>query len=528
LACLDHNPLCEVWKARGVDGRLRMARFVHGFGRLSSHAETEAVERLTFLAHPALARMEVARHGRGTVLLNGELPGGTVAERLQEYRAQGLPGLPRWELLEGMRRAAEALDYLQCQHGIQHLGLNPNNILVTGDQWYIADAGLMTLFWSPSGHAPSQLNALYSAPELFEKHAGTACDQYSLALIYLEMLTGRQPHLGRSPRQLARLRREGKLNFEQLPPSDRPILMRALHPDPVRRYESCVEMVNALHAVTTNHRALLRGLPPIISSAWSALPAGLSGPVPSPGQVVTQLLAAGTGPSPLRDATGADAFASDDQGLQARFQAELTPEQTAIKLEDFCRQWNGKLVCATDEVFVCHLALPRGFWQRYLGRPMGLELHVRLAATAALIARREVGIALKVFGCEGKRAARLLGEVGPVLIQSLHDYFQTKTEQRGRRRLVSAQPLKVYPVIGNFELAQPVECQMRDVSLSGVGFLSPQALTSSQIYLSPAPAVPGVLVAILAQVVRMQRRDDGQFDVGAFFKLDDIEPDSPT
>jgi serine/threonine protein kinase len=525
LACLDRNPLCEVWKARGTDGRLRMARFVHGFGRLSSRAETEAVERLTFLAHPALARMEVARRERGAVLLAGDLPGATLAERLQEYRSQGLPGLPRWELLEGMRRAAEALDYLHLQHGILHLGLNPNNILVTCDQWFIADAGLMSMFWYPSGHAPFQLNALYSAPELFEKQAGPACDQYSLALIYLEMLTGRQPHLGRSTRQLARLRREGKLNFEQLPAPDRPILMRALHPDPVRRYDSCVELVSALHAVTTNHRPLLRGLPPIISSAWSALPAGLSGPVPSPGQVVTQLLAAGTGSSPLRETNSADALASDDQGLQARFQVELTSEQTARKLEDFCGQWNGKLVCAADDVFVCHVGLPRGFWQRYLGRPMGLELHVQLAPTASRAARREAGIRLRVFGCEGKRAAQVLGEVGPVLIQSLHDYFQSKAEQRGRRRMVSAQPLKIYPVIGNFELGQPVECQTRDVSLSGVGFLSPQALTSSQIYLSPAPTIPGVLVAILAQVVRMQRRDDGQFDVGAFFKLDEIEPD---
>jgi serine/threonine protein kinase len=527
LACLDHSPLCEVWKVRGTDGRLRMARFIHGFGRLSAGAEKEAVERLAFLAHPALAKMEVARHGRGTLILAGDLPGATLAERFQEYRAQGLPGLPRWELLEGMRRAAEALDYLQLQHGIQHLGLNPNNILVTSDQWFISDAGLMHLFWSPAGHAPFQLNALYSAPELFEKQAGSACDQYSLALIYLEMLTGRQPHLGRSPRQLARLRREGKLNLDQLPASDRPILTRALHPDPVQRYESCVEMVNALHAVTTDHRPLVRGLPPVISSAWSALPAGLSGPVPSPEQVVTQLLASATGSSALQDGPSGDALAPNGQG-HTRFQAELTPEQAAGKLEDFCRQWHGKLVCATDDLLVCHLGLPRGFWHKYLGRPMGLELHVVLAATAARHSRRDVSIEFKVFGCEGKRAEQLLGKVGPVLIQSLRDYFQTKAEQRGRRRLMSAQPLKIYPVIGNFELGQPVECLARDVSLSGVGFLSPQALTSSQIYLNPAPTGQGVLVAILAQVVRMQRRDDGQFDVGAFFKLDEPEFDHPS
>jgi serine/threonine protein kinase len=525
LACLDHSPLCDVWKVRGTDGRLRMAKFIHGFSRLSRSAEKEAVERLPFLSHPALARTDVVRHGRGSLILAGDLPGATLAECLQEYRAQGLPGLPRWELLEGMRRAAEAVDHLQQQHGIQHLGLNPNNIVVTGDQWFVGDAGLMQLFWSPSGHAPFQLNALYSAPELFEKHAGSACDQYSLALIYLEMLTGRQPHLGRSPRQLARLRREGRLNIDQLPVSDRPILARALHPDPIQRYPSCLEMVNALHAVTTEHRPLLRGLPPVISSAWSSLPAGLSGPVPSPEQVVTQLLAAATDSTPLEESPEGDGLAPNGQGLCHRFQVELSAQEAKKKLEDFCAQWHGKLVCATDDLLVCHLAVPRGFWRKYLSRPMGLELQVQFVTTTARGSRREVDIVVQAFGCRGKKAEQLLREVSPILIGSLRDYFRTKAEQRGRERLISAQALNVYPVLGNFELGQVVECQTRDVSLSGVGFVSPLPLTTSQIYLNPAPTAPGLLVALLAKVVRMQRRDDGQFDVGAFFKLDESESD---
>jgi serine/threonine protein kinase len=525
LARLDPSPLCDVWKVRGTDGRLRMAKHVHGFGRLPAEAEAEAVERLAFLSHPALARLVVAHQGRGTLFLSGDLPGSTLGERLQEYRAQGLPGLPRWELLEGMRRAAEALDYLQTQHGIQHLGLNPNNILITSDEWYVACAGLMHLLWLPAGHGPFQLNALYSAPELFDKQVGPACDQYSLALIYLEMLTGHQPHLGRSPRQIARLRREGRLNLDQLPASDRPILARALHADPTQRYASCTDFVNALHAVTTNHRPLLRGLPAVISSAWSSLPAGLSGPVPSPEQLVTQLLASATGSSALRSVPSEGALSANRQALRWGFQAEITADDAHQKLEGFCRQWHGRLVCATDDLLVCHLGLPRGFWQKYLGRPMGLEVHLRLAPTTVHGARRELEIEIRVFGCEGKKAEQLLNEVGPVLIRSLRDYLLTRSEQRGQERRMTAQPLKVYPVVGNFELGPMVECQTRDVSLSGVGFLSPQPLTTPQIYLNPFPASTGALTALLAQVVRMQHRDDGQFDVGAFFKLDASDPE---
>jgi hypothetical protein len=213
--------------------------------------------------------------------------------------------------------------------------------------------------------------------------------------------------------------------------------------------------------------------------------------------------------------------------VRHQFRADLSAQQAKSKLEEFCDQWHAKLVCATDELLVCHLHVPRDFWHKYLGRSMGLELHIGLPSTAACGPRREIGIEVRAFGCEGKRAEQLLDEVGPVLIRSLRDYLQTKPEQRARARLVSAQPLRVFPVLGNFELGPAVECQTRDVSLSGVGFFSPQPLTTSQIYLNPSPGTQGVLVAILAQIVRIQRCEDGRFEVGAFFKLEETESERP-
>jgi hypothetical protein len=366
------------------------------------------------------------------------------------------------------------------------------------------------------------LNALYSAPELFVKLTGPGCDQYSLALIYLEMLTGRQPHLGHSPRQLAHLRQAGRLNLDLLPSADRSIVARALNPDPAQRFGSCGDFVAALEAVPTDQRPLVRGLPPVISSAWSLLPAGLSGPIPSTEQMVTQLLSTATASTPVRNGDTIPIPVQRDRGLSTRFHADLEPPAAREKIEAFCRRWQGRLVCTTDDLWVCHLSLPRGFLQRYLSRPIGMEIQIHMGDRAAGIARlREVEIQVNVFGCEGKRAEKVLADLGPVFLGSLRDFLLTRNEQRGRERLVCDLPLVVYPVLCNFDLGPAVACRTRDVSLSGIGFWSPQALTASQIYVNPTPTSDGTFVAVLARIVRRDKRDDGQYDIGAFFQFDE-------
>ncbi len=58
---------------------------------------------------------------------------------------------------------------------------------------FLEDFGLAPLLWLPSGKPASQLNPRYAAPEVHEPVSSPAADQYSLALIYTEMLTGIYP-----------------------------------------------------------------------------------------------------------------------------------------------------------------------------------------------------------------------------------------------------------------------------------------------------------------------------------------------
>ena len=45
------------------------------------------------------------------------------------------PGIPRGELVDYIRAAAEVLDYLYLQHSVQHLNLNPAQL------WFSTTAG---------------------------------------------------------------------------------------------------------------------------------------------------------------------------------------------------------------------------------------------------------------------------------------------------------------------------------------------------------------------------------------------------
>src|SRR5262249_40074523 len=91
-------------------------------------------------------------------------------------------------------------------------------------------------------------NVRYAAPELFTPTVGRHCDQYSLALIYAEMLTGTHPFRGLGPRIYTS--ESMTPDLAGLPEWDRVVIERALHADPDRRFSSCTEMLLALEGTS--------------------------------------------------------------------------------------------------------------------------------------------------------------------------------------------------------------------------------------------------------------------------------------
>ncbi len=175
-----------------------------------------------------------------------ELADGSLVDRFQHQRERGTVGIPRNQLLEYLRDAADALDFLCQKHDLQHLDVKPANMLLIADRVKVADFGLVKDLQSNSMSMVGGMTPTYAAPEMFDGKPGRFSDQYSLAIVYQELLTGTFPFSGRTTAQLASEHLHRAPNFESVPPGDRPILARALAKKPKQRYGSCRELIDHL------------------------------------------------------------------------------------------------------------------------------------------------------------------------------------------------------------------------------------------------------------------------------------------
>src|SRR5262249_41605414 len=87
---------------------------------------------------------------------------------------------------------------------------------------------------------------LYTAPETFEGRPSAYSDQYSLAVTYHELLTGELPVQGKNLRQVILQVCTGQHDLSRLPEGDREVVARAMSKDPVQRFPSGQEFIDAL------------------------------------------------------------------------------------------------------------------------------------------------------------------------------------------------------------------------------------------------------------------------------------------
>src|SRR5439155_25784851 len=128
-----------------------------------------------------------------------------LKQRLEECQEAGQPGIPLKELLEYMRQSARALDYLNTRKHtlgdregtIVHRDIKPENILLTkSDDVKVCDFGLAKMMEGSVSNVSTNSQGMtpyYAAPELLRKKLTRWTDQYSLAITYYHLRTGRLP-----------------------------------------------------------------------------------------------------------------------------------------------------------------------------------------------------------------------------------------------------------------------------------------------------------------------------------------------
>jgi hypothetical protein len=260
------------------------------------------------------------------------------------------------------------------------------------------------------------------------------------------------------------------------------------------------------------------GLPVIIT--WPApsplvLPAQPSGP--SLEEVLPELLAGAAGTLRVREHQAIRYLLQPGQLLEHHCAASMPPGVARAKLDGFVEQWSAELVRDDGQAFVYRVGLPVTWWQRWLGRMPVLEVEVKMLPQRRTQQLTEVGVAMRPLGCRRDVGAKLLEEVGPLLLESLRSYLQAYPEQRGQHRLLCPQPLSVSAIQPGLHLAQAIACQGKDISSAGIGFFLPQAPSSPQVYVNLGSNPFAASLAVLAKVVRVRPRGDGWFEVGALF-----------
>lgn len=237
----------EVWLADAPGGLQKAVKLIYGtVDQSQATSELRSLQRIRQVYHPFLLSVERIEIVDSQVIIVTELAESSLLDRFEQCRRKGALGIERAQLLDLMRDAADALDFLSQKHALQHLDVKPGNLLIIADRIKVADFGLIKDLHDQNQSLVSGLTPTYSAPEVFDGRPDYRSDQYSLAIVYMEMLAGQVPFKGKSTGELARQHLTQQPELESLPPADRPIVARALSKNPLDRYGTCRLFVDQL------------------------------------------------------------------------------------------------------------------------------------------------------------------------------------------------------------------------------------------------------------------------------------------
>ena len=244
--------------------------FLNQQGALLSPAETDAilegqVDRLTgtvrvgdfqadWQPESQASHMVIAMGlGDGTLLdrlhqVNGvNQAAGSSPDQLSDTAPQILRGIDRDELIGYFSAAASAIDELNLKHNIYHCDLKPQNILLVGGHAQVCDFGLARQVDDIRKTSIAMGTPAYGAPEmLFERTYSKTLDQYSLAITYYHLRTGKFPFDSLSQSAIFQAKLTGELDLSALSGDERKVVSKASQLNPDDRFENCQAFVRSL------------------------------------------------------------------------------------------------------------------------------------------------------------------------------------------------------------------------------------------------------------------------------------------
>jgi serine/threonine protein kinase len=200
-------------------------------------------------------------------LVMAYLAGGTLKAKLghpKDYRTA----------IQWTQPIADALSYAH-QMGVIHRDVKPSNILFNHDQIpLLADFGIakildiddMTLTATGLGVGTPE----YMAPEQWLGEAIFASDQYAVAVLLYELLTGQKPYCADTPYGVALMQLSEPLLLPSkiapdIPPAVESLIIKAMSPDPQNRFEDMHVFHDALNDALAGKTVTVQQIPHIIT-----------------------------------------------------------------------------------------------------------------------------------------------------------------------------------------------------------------------------------------------------------------------
>jgi eukaryotic-like serine/threonine-protein kinase len=236
------------------------------------HREAQTIARLN---HPHILPLfdfdEASSDGSTpTYMVMPFCPEGSLAEWLRQRKDQG--ALAPQDVVQLVHQAADALQYAH-EHGIIHRDVKPANLLIRSNRenptcpdLLLADFGVAKLSAVATGSSQSiRGTPHYMSPEQWSGAPVPATDQYALAVMAYELVTGRAPFQGNSNQVMYQHvmvppQPPSAVN-PHLPAAVDAVLLRALAKDPAERFPSIADFARAFQQVL---------LPELSQSAYGA------------------------------------------------------------------------------------------------------------------------------------------------------------------------------------------------------------------------------------------------------------------
>lgn len=273
--------------------------------KLGHHADADEIQGLRVrlfreaqsagrLSHPGIVTIFDADEQDGLAFITMELVEGT---RLSDSQVSSLDYPRRVAFLnELLTMTGSALDYAHGR-GIVHRDIKPANMMLSEEGVKIMDFGVARIASSQLTRTGTVVGTPnYMSPEQVSGAEVDGCsDQFSLAIIVYELLTGKKPF--ESPNLTTTLYKlvheepeRPSIRDPQISTEVERVVLRALEKDPSKRFESCSAFASAFAvAASMPHQAAVRPVAAVggetVSEADATMLEVSPGPLPLPGDL---------------------------------------------------------------------------------------------------------------------------------------------------------------------------------------------------------------------------------------------------